>query len=59
MKKAGEGGRETHERREDTYKYTEREGEVGHTLRVGRVYTLRKGKGDTLESWEGVNTEIW
>jgi hypothetical protein len=22
------------------------------------VYTLRKGKGDTLESWETVNTEI-
>jgi hypothetical protein len=42
MKKAGEGeGRETNERREDTYKYNEREGEVGHTL----------------ESWEAVNTE--
>jgi hypothetical protein len=26
-------------------------------LRVGRVYTLREGRGGTLESWEGVYTE--
>ena len=28
-------------------------------LRLRRVYTLREGREDTLESWEGVNTEIW
>ena len=26
-------------------------------MRVGRVYTLRYGRGDTLERWEGVYTE--
>ena len=26
-------------------------------MRVGRVYTLREGRGDTLERWEDVYTE--
>ena len=37
------------------YIYGDRGGEIH--LRVGRVYTLREGMGDTLESWEGVYTE--
>ena len=37
------------------YTLSERGGDIH--LRVSRLDTLREGRGDTLESWEGVYTE--